>query len=484
MQKLEHRVYLQGSKNQKHLELFLLSSLDYTFCLRYLSNSNKTPMVVTMTFKARSFLKCQEWYMKLYDMLPDECKHPCPKWCEVYIPMLDLSVNLPLTHIKHSNDITMEDVREAVITVLEEEDGDIDSMKDKMEKLTFDELGLCWATEDRAEWIYWTTSSSDELHRIDWVICPQSIEKTHRLELRPIQHTPNDIILQENFSLKEPPPVEGFLTSVTDFLGRTAAIFTGKTNYYSSFDQFLFYTPPIKVSAPNIVSFIDENLLPRNIRNRPYISGISPYTQSSTKETEIEEIQRRMQLMAEAKGVIDLTEVSYVRRAFANDVNEEDDRHNHSQISSGKKSSRSPMIQPEERQSLFQQKSKRNQPCLELIMENGLQIKFQAGFILCEKAKINTFSLQAYSSDTCDLWVNYLAQIIVYWKARKEAEKDVHTHDKFSNNNSSTVSENTLIKDKTQIDTQDGCAHRKQEIIADTRIWSYCLYEQCRDVVV
>lgn len=73
----------------------------------------------------------------------------------------------------------------------------------------------------------------------------------------------------------------------------------------------------------------------------------------------------------------------------------------------------------------------------------------------------------------------------MYWKARKEAEKDAHTHDRFSNNNnSSTDTEDTLIKDNGQIDTKKGCVHRHQEMIADTRIWSYCLYEQCRDVVV
>ncbi|KAI7885476.1 uncharacterized protein EV154DRAFT_24887 [Mucor mucedo] len=467
LQKLEHRVYLQGSKKQNRLELFLFSPLDYTFCLRYVYTPARTPMIVTMTFKARSFLKCQEWYMKIYDLLPDECKRPCPNWCEVYIPLLDLSVNLPLTNVKHYNEITLEDVKDAVVTVLEEDDGDMESLK-KMEKWTStDELGLCWATEDRAEWVYWTTCSSDEHERIDWVICPQSIEQTHRLELRPIQHTPHDIILQENFTLKEPPPVEGFLTSVTDFHGRMAAIYTGKTNYYATFDQFLFYTPTLKVSPPDSASFIDENLLPRNIRIMPYISGISPYTQSSTKKTETQEIKRRMDLMIEAKGVIDLTEVSYVRRSFSNDLGEEREQ-SHSHISLGKRSSRSPMIQPEEQQTLFHPKSHHNQACLELIMENGLQIKFEA-----------------YTSDTCDSWVKYLAQIIVYWKARKEAEKDAHTHDRFSNNNiSSTDTEDTLIKDNGQIDTKKGCVHRHQEMIADTRIWSYCLYEQCRDVVV
>lgn len=93
-------------------------------------------------------------------------------------------------------------------------------------------------------------------------------------------------------------------------------------------------------------------------------------------------------------------------------------------------------------------------------------------------------STQAYSSDTCDLWVNYLAQIIVYWKARKEAEKEAHTLENFSNISISKPTPNTLIRDGNMANTQDGCVHNKEETVADTRIWSYCFYEQCRDVVV
>lgn len=69
----------------------------------------------------------------------------------------------------------------------------------------------------------------------------------------------------------------------------------------------------------------------------------------------------------------------------------------------------------------------------------------------------------------------------MYWKARKEAEKDAHSHDNFLTQ-PAIESENALIK--TGTNTEDGCVHRKEERLADTRIWSYCLYEQCRDVVV
>ena len=356
--KLEHRVHLEGPKKPKLLELFLLSPLDYSFCLRYSSYAGKTPMTITLTFKARSFLKCQEWYMQLYELLPIECKKPCPRWCQVYIPLLDLSVNLPLTNVKHCHDINMEDVKEAVMTVLREEEGE----DEKMEKLTsMKNLAFCWSTPDRAEWIYWVTSSSNPQKRIDLAICPQSIEQTHRLELRSIQHTPHDIVLDENFTLKEPPPVEGFLGCVTDFFA--SANKKTKYNYFASFDQFLFYIPPIKVEVPNMRSFREPEEMPRNIRSRPYISALSPYTNASTEEIQEDEVQRRMNLMTNALGVIDLTEVSFVRRSFATheiDTQHTQDSQTHLYASS---THRNPRVS--------------DKPCLELVMENGLQIKFE-----------------------------------------------------------------------------------------------------------
>ncbi|KAI8051907.1 uncharacterized protein B0P05DRAFT_581906 [Gilbertella persicaria] len=205
--RLEHRVYLTGPKRPRQLELFLMSPLDYTFGLRYISAMKSVPMAVTLTFKARSFLKCQEWYMQLYNMLPLECKRPPPQWCEVYIPMLDLTVNLPLAHLQDSSSITLEEAKEAVVDILKEE------QEESLEKITakssqaLDDFGFCWTTGDRAEWIYWTHSATHQ--PMNSVICPQNIEKTHRLELRPIEHTPNHIVLPDNFVLKEPPPVEG-----------------------------------------------------------------------------------------------------------------------------------------------------------------------------------------------------------------------------------------------------------------------------------
>jgi hypothetical protein len=385
-QRLEHRIHLEGSRKPKRLELFLLSALDYSFCLRYQTNSGRTPMMVTMTFKARSFLKCQEWYMQLYNMLPAENKRTLPEWCQVYIPTLDLSVSLPLT--KKNSAVTMEDVKEAVITILEDEGDLIERLvhTDRINRnLSVDDLGLCWTTKDRAEWIYWTHSSSDPKKRTDYAICPQNIEQTHRLELRLIEHTPHDIILRENMTLKEPPPVEGFLMRAFDFNGRSA-FKKMKMNYFASFDQYLFYIPASKVSSPNITCFIDEDLLPRNIRAQPFVSAVSPYTPSCTPEVEVNEIMRRMRLMTESKGVIDLTEVSYVRRAFSDDITNLEESAISNQSSLSKRSSQMPMLpkhdKPLRKQSFFAAKQDRTKPCLEIIMENGLQIRFEVKYHL------------------------------------------------------------------------------------------------------
>lgn len=388
--RLEYRIYFEGSNMPKNLELVLLSSLDYTFCLRYQSNTTNTSMMITHTFKARSFLKCQEWYMLLYDILPMECKRLTPKWCEVYIPVLDLSVNLPLSHIEHSNEITTDVVKMAVISALEEDESGfsqrlIAAYNGSTEGiLSADKFGLCWTIGDRAEWIYWTHSSSDKNKPIDSVICPQSIEQTHRLELRMIEHTPCDIILPEKLTLKEPPPVEGFLIQLSDFHGSTG-VFNSKRKmtYFATFDQYLFYVPASKVDPPNIVCFVDEDLLPRNIKAQSYVSAISPYTNSCTPEIGAKEIHRRMRLMIEAEGVIDLTKVSYVRRAFNQDISDEQDIPNNSNIGLLHWPTRSSISQkqyqklPQQRQNSFLPNSRRNKPSLEIIMANGLQIKFE-----------------------------------------------------------------------------------------------------------
>ncbi|CAO3697775.1 unnamed protein product [Rhizopus stolonifer] len=436
--RLESRIHFEGSRKPKDLELFLFSPVDYTFGLRFSSNSGKIPTTVVMMFKARTFLQCQEWYMQLYKVLPANAKRPFPSYCEVYIPLLELTLNLPLEETEGCYDITLSDVKNAVMTVIE-----ADGRENKLSCVDDEELCLCWATKERAEWVHWSHSFVHPEQRIDWAICPQSIEQTHRLELRVIEHSPYDILLEEGVTLKEPPPVEGLLLCTSNFFGLTTKI-AKKPQYFASFDQYLFYVPSLKVTEPDVTCVMDEELVSENLRLLPHVSIISPYTTHTTEEIELEETQRRMKLLAEAKGLIDLTEVSYVRRRF-NDLSEHENISESSQTHIlGSNQKKKGMI------------SRENLSCtLELIMDNGLSVQFQT-----------------YSVQTCDVWTNYLSQLVLYWKARKEAKREAHLNKQFAD---------SLINEKD--DLIEGCLHSKEKKVADTRIWSYCLYEQCRGVV-
>ncbi|CAO3675970.1 unnamed protein product [Rhizopus microsporus] len=426
--RLEHRIYFQGPNKPRDLELFLFSPLDYTFGLRFSSMAGKTPTTVSMMFKANTFLQCQEWYTQLYKVLPKGAKRPFPSYCEVYIPAMNLTLNLPLEETQGCYDITLADIKEAVMTVVEESGYD-----GKLFCLDDDEIGVCWATEERVEWVYWTASPANPDKRIDLAVCPQSIEQTHRLELRAIEHTPDHIILDQNDILNEPCPMEGFLVCASDFFGLTAKV-TGKMYYFASFDQYLVYIPSTKATKPHTENIVNHESLGE------HVWFISPYTSKAKSQSEMEEIKRRMRLLSEAKGLIDLTEVSYVKRHF---IEEHDDIGYESHISHEPLLGGSRLL------------LRKNLPCiLEFVMENGLQIQFQT-----------------YSQHTCDIWVNHLSQLIIYWKAQKEARRTIHLNDHFGD---------LVCSEKERSENH----MRGREIrIADTRIWSYCLYERCHDVV-
>jgi hypothetical protein len=72
------------------------------------------------------------------------------------------------------------------------------------------------------------------------------------------------------------------------------------------------------------------------------------------------EYQRRMSLMIAASGIIDLTEVSFVRRSFADTVDDQSSMDSHIPI----------MTEP------LRPTRSNQKPHLEIIMENGLQLKF------------------------------------------------------------------------------------------------------------
>lgn len=72
--------------------------------------------------------------------------------------------------------------------------------------------------------------------------------------------------------------------------------------------------------------------------------------------------------------------------------------------------------------------------------------------------------------------MSYLTKLSLYWRARKEAERDIHASQDFGQ----------LLDDEFRLvmtgEEKSKEFHRKPEV--DTRIWNICPFEGCRDIVV
>lgn len=72
--------------------------------------------------------------------------------------------------------------------------------------------------------------------------------------------------------------------------------------------------------------------------------------------------------------------------------------------------------------------------------------------------------------------MSYLTKLSLYWRARKEAERDIHASEDFGE----------LLDDEFRLvmtgEEKSKEFHRKPEV--DTRIWNICSFEGCRDIVV
>ncbi|KAF7723844.1 hypothetical protein EC973_001569 [Apophysomyces ossiformis] len=445
--RIEERISFQGSNRKPRLELMLLSSLDYTFCLRYAVDK----AFAIITFRARSLTLCWEWYLAIYKLLPESCRRPCPLWCEVYVPLMDVRVYLPLVNKRSEPQygITMDHVKEAVLAMFEEDPEWAQAAESQLGKT---DLDMCWVHQDRLEWTYWEQSINGG--KVNLAICPQSIEQTHQLQIRRAQHTPYDIRLKEDVVLEEPAPLEGFLRRVTDFQGHfiKSGRFIRRRFYFASFEQYLFYILPAKVSLINPTYYVPEDLETPS-STCPHAMMINAYGRSDRKASE--EIQRRMDLLTNASGMIDLTDVAFVRRSFISEG------FGPSDSSSIRADSITPVLF-DRHGSLRRTGTLDNmdRSYLELVMENGLVIQFEA-----------------YSADKCTMWMDQLSKLIVYWKAHKEAQRDAHAQHNFSN----TLQENLhLAHSENEESTNNSKDHK---VVADTRIWSRCVFEQCRDVI-
>ncbi|KAG0331675.1 hypothetical protein BG000_010697 [Podila horticola] len=189
------------------------------------------------------------------------------------------------------------------------------------------DVALCWKRYDRIEWIYWgdrVSAETDSLHLkkdhvgfadgSDWsgnmnetVVGPQVLDKTHRLELRPITHYPATARDTHGQEFHEPDPIEGFLVRVSTFSGNPIRRF--RRLYLTSHDHMLIYTVPSESHSPAMqhAGSIDPSAL---------LFCVSPHRSANPDHKDMAQSRSVRRLKAQvraARGFIDMTQIEQVR---------------------------------------------------------------------------------------------------------------------------------------------------------------------------
>lgn len=203
----------------------------------------------------------------------------------------------------------------------------------------------------------------------------------------PIEHTPSQIVLHDDTVLKvvgikskyvrtstehemqEPPAVEGLLWRLTNFHGKpiTSNSRAKRKYYFASFNQFLFYIPRSQASLPDVKNHDDSQ----------WLQVITCFKQDSAELVQ-KEVDRRMNLLRHASGVIDLTEVSYVRRASEDNEDDEEDMSNEDLAQET-----SELLRSSQQRYIHGGRAR-----IEIIMQNGLVIKLQVQSFMKVKCSV------------------------------------------------------------------------------------------------
>lgn len=218
--------------------------------------------------------------------------------------------------------------------------------------------------------------------------------------------------------------------------------------YFASFDQYLIYDNHPK------------HVIPEAIREQPD-DCIQFVKRDPCPERAHAESERRTLLLTGATGMIDLTEIASVRKSFRYlDYNAVG---GYNASDSSLNDSLSPVLAGQQEEPTSSRRNSTEVPhetaCFDVIMESGVILK-----------------LQAPSAATCDAWVHHLMKLMIYWKARKEAVRLIHAKHCYRDTMDDVF--------RSQSTDEDSHAWFNRAPERDTRIWSYCVFDQCRDIVV
>ncbi|KAI8359626.1 Pleckstrin homology domain-containing protein [Mortierella sp. GBAus27b] len=227
------------------------------------------------------------------------------------------------------DEVTPKLLRSHVLHLLKDVSDWTEVVKTWLDPTQHGDVALCWKRYDRIEWIYWNDrvlAETDSIHlrkdhigfadgsewsgRMDeTVVGPQVLDKTHRLELRPITHYPTKARQPgpHGVELQEPDPIEGYLVRVSTFSGNPIRRF--RRLYLTSHDHLLIYTIPSQSNSPTMqhAGSIDPSAL---------MFSITPHRSVNPDHKDIAQSRSVRRLKAQvraARGFLDMTKIESVR---------------------------------------------------------------------------------------------------------------------------------------------------------------------------
>lgn len=278
-------------------------------------------------------------------------------------------------------------------------------------------VGLAWKRYDRLEWVHGANEKS--------MYGTIGMEKFHDLELRPKQHYPTSVKAEKGEMLTEPPPVEGFLIRLTSQRGaeqRLGKLFF-KRLYFSTHSQFLVFNRPAETDPPpppklpvtegssevpsaqhiaDIVPLIYAvNPYPLYENQIDWLSDQRPIIQEDVTahdQDAFDENERKINLILKCDGLIDMTNIKFVRKvqrgatAADDNVEEDSDVEFHQDVPNTNHEDGTTTGMDDDR-------------TFELVLRNGLIIR-----------------LQAFDKQTRIEWMKRLRSLTAYWHHRTTAD--------------------------------------------------------------
>ncbi|CAB4381650.1 unnamed protein product [Rhizophagus irregularis] len=399
----------------KPIRLTLFSAVDCTIALKQKSKSKTKLFLINPKTVEQSI----EWYRSLYVTLGEPSVKPMPSSCEVYIPDLNVHVKIPLENFQ-AYQITAEEVTKLVLDELSGEPEWEDILNEWLKSC---DLRLCWKRYDQLEWIVWEKNEEGKV-RNDLLACPQFIEGTHQLQLRPTEHYPTFVYLRDGTKLFEPPPVEGYLIRVTN----NKAKWKPKRLYFTSHDNYLFFLKPFATSPPpQPTSSISNDEGSQIVQ--PLIYAVAPQSQEQCAQTDAfmrADTKRRIKQIVNAIAFINLVDVAEVKSV----------------------------------EEIYGVTEMENHGCpFQLVLNNGRSVV-----------------LQAYNRQTMLEWIKRLKELIKYWKARKVSDVQLRI-------NMAKVNENNDYEDDDSHSLNELHSHWNNfQTYVNPTIWHWCILNGCRGI--